>query len=793
MSTLQRKLWRELCHSAGLIIAIGAIIAVGVCCYVLMTAAHANLTVAKRDYYQQCHMADFWIDLKKAPVAAVRELEQVPGVMEVRPRIQSKVTLDFPHILKPINAQLFSLPAEPKPVINNIVMVSGSYFTKERMEEVIVNHAFARHHKLYPGSTFKVLLNNRQQELFVVGTAISSEFVYVAGPGSLVPDRENFGILYLKQQYLEEALNFDGACNQVVGTLAPTVREQPEEILDRLERKLDAYGVFTTTKLSEQASNHFLSNEIEQLGAFSVLLPGIFLAVAALVLNMLLSRLVEHQRTIIGTLKAIGYTNGELLWHYLQFGIFVGLLGGLIGALAGYYSAGLLTESVYRQFFEFPTLENRFHPSQSLTGILISVACGAIGAFTGVRSILLLQPAEAMRPKPPRKGGAVFLEHWTWFWQQLDTSWRMVFRNVIRNRGRTAIGIFAAAMGAGLLSVSLMGTAALEYLIDFQFEKVLRSDVDLIFKNEVNRSGLYEARNLPGVDLAEPQLDVPCTFYFLHREKRSAVTGLEAYATLTVPRDLEGEAVTIPPTGLVMGKALADILGVKPGDMVTLKPIKGLRQPRQARVEKVTDGYLGLSCYANIEYLSQLIGEEYVLTGVQLKINPEPESRTEFYRHLKQLPALEGYSSRADLIRNLVKTLLETNYISLGIMLMFSGVIFFGSTLNAGLIGLAEREREVATMLVLGYAPGTISQLFWRESLLVNAVGTLVGLPLGYLLMIGVAEGFNNELARIPVMMPLDVCLYTLATGIVFTLLAHWVVRRRINKLDWQESLKVKE
>ena len=176
-------------------------------------------------------MADFWIDLKKAPLAEIATLEEIPGITQITPRIQFAATVDLEHVAKPINSLVLSLPDKRQAVINDIVLKEGDYFTDRRQNEVIVNASFARHHNLYPGSWIHLLLNNRRQELFVVGTAISSEFTYLLGPGALVPDPSSFGVFYLKQSFAEEVFDFDGAANQVVGRLAPQQQQRIDALL----------------------------------------------------------------------------------------------------------------------------------------------------------------------------------------------------------------------------------------------------------------------------------------------------------------------------------------------------------------------------------------------------------------------------------------------------------------------------------------------------------------------------------------------------------------------------------
>ena len=151
MSTLDRKLLRELQHSRGLLLAITSIITVGVMCFVTMQSAYHNLNEARREYYRQCRMADFWVDLKKAPVSELEPIGQLPGVTDIRPRIQFSATVALENTAEPINGLVVSMPEQRQPVINDIVMQRGSYFTTRRDNEVIVGASFAEKHRLFPG------------------------------------------------------------------------------------------------------------------------------------------------------------------------------------------------------------------------------------------------------------------------------------------------------------------------------------------------------------------------------------------------------------------------------------------------------------------------------------------------------------------------------------------------------------------------------------------------------------------------------------------------------------------
>jgi putative ABC transport system permease protein len=792
VSALNRKLLRDLKAAAGMLLAITGIIAVGVSCYVGLGSSYQNLADSKRRYYAQCRMADFSIELKKVPLAELGPLAELPGVAELRPRIQFYAAVDLEGVREPLNGLVLSLPDRPQPILNDVVLRRGSYFTDRRENEVLVSDSFAASHRIVPGQWIHLLMNNRRQELFVVGTAISSEFVYMLGPGAITPDPKHFGVFYLKQSFAEDAFDFNGAANQVLGRFDAREHGDSREVLRRAETLLASYGVFSTTPLEEQFSNRFLTQEIQGLWSFALITPAMFLAVAALVLNVLLTRLTQQQRTVIGTLKALGYSDAQLFWHLQKLGIAVGLLGGLLGCGFGFWLSGAMA-GMYRLFFQFPVFENQFWPSAHLTGLTISVGCAALGSLRGSRAVLKLRPAEAMRPAAPRQGGPVWLERVGWFWQSLSSGWRMVLRNTLRNRVRTIAGLFAAAMGAAVLVNAWMMADAMRYFLDFQFRHLLRSDMDLTFKDERSDDAFLEAARLPGVDRAEPFLAVACTFRNGPYAKKGSITGLVPGAQLTVPRDRQARAIRIPAAGLAMSRTLAEILHLNRGDTVTIEPVKGLRRARDVPVAEIADSYFGLTVYGDIRYLSRLVGEELALSGVQLALDGDKAQLAALDRELKRLPALQGVAARADVIAGIEETVLKHQWVVIDVMIVFAGIVFFGSIVNASLVSLAERQREVATLRVLGYEPWQVGSLLLRESMIVTVLGAVLGMPMGYLLTATTVWSYNSEMFRVPIVTRPGTWGWTLVLAVVFGLVAHLFVQRSIHRMAWPEALKAQE
>jgi putative ABC transport system permease protein len=792
MSVLNRKLRRDLVQNAAVLIAVIAIIAVGTGLFIGLGSAQRILQTSQAAYYRDYRFADLWVDLKKAPLTAVTRVARFPSIAVAEPRIVFDVIIDIEGVVEPIGGRLISAPANRfDQTLNGLCLMRGSGFSDDRDEEVIISEPFAKAHGLEPGDRLRAILNRKRESFVIVGTAISPEFVYmVRGEGDFTPDPQHFGILYIKERYAQEVLDFEDACNQIVARVVADPDLRIESLLEKIDRTLEPYGVLATTPRSRQASHRFLSDEITGLGVTAAIMSTVFLLVAALVLNIVMTRFAERQRSIVGTLKAMGYSNREVMTHFLAFGGAVGCVGGLAGIGLGVLLAkGLI--AMYPAFFEFPNFIYRSHPDLFVIGLSLSILFSLGGALRGTRSALRLQPAEAMRPKPPARGGAVFLEHFDGLWRRLGFRSHIALRQLLRNRTRTATGVLSTALATAIILMTFMQYDALWYLIDFQFSEVLRSDVDIGMRDAKSMQALYEARRLPAVDRAEPLLGVVCDLRHGRSSRRLAVVGLAKEHRLTVPRARDLSPIEIPEHGLVLGTKLAELLHAGLGDRLELTPVRGRRRTVAVPVTSVVESFLGLDCYAELGYLSGLVGEAWAVNSMQLAVNPSRADQ--LYEALKRLPNAQGFTARANTRANIEGTMAETLGVSFGLMIVFAGVLSLGTMINSSLIEIADRERDVATFRVLGYEIGQIAGIFLRQNIIVFLMGLILALPLGYGMTLAVAGAYNTELFRMPVVFKTGSIVTTAAISFVFVIVAQAFVYRRISKLDWLEAVQAKE
>ncbi len=792
MNVLTSKLLRDLRFNWQMIFAVSAIIAVGISCFVGMLSAVRNLEDARSTYYSTCRLADFWLDLKKVPVQEVHRLASISGVSEVRDRIQFPVVLDLEGSEKPVSAMLLSMPDVESPVVNNIILRKGTYFSPSRPNEVIVSEKFAIARNIEPGDTIIALLHNQRRELIVTGTAISAEFVYMASPGSMVDEPGSYGLLFIKRSFADDTFGFNSGCNSVVGLLTPEARMHAKRILAELTERFSDHGVFIGLSRTDQFSTMVLDGEMTQLEKMAYIFPLIFLVVAALILNVLMTRLADQQRSSIGTLKAIGYTNRDLMSHFLQFSVVTGLVGGGFGCLMGVWFGGAIT-TMYVDYFTFPQLTSRLYPGLLLAGMSISVFFAVLGTIKGVLKIMRLDPAEAMRQAAPPVGGKVILERVQWFWSRLDAQWHMILRGLLRNKGRTSIAIVSAAMGSSIVVLAFGFVDSMDEMVHLQFERVLRSDYHLTFNRELGLSALDEVRRLQGVENVEPVLNIACTFRVKNHTKRGAVSAIVPGGVLTTPLNEQGLPVISPPAGLLMTKRLMEKLHLKVGDTVEVIPVKGEHKVLHLPVVEGIESMLGLAVYADFNYMNRMLGQEKIMNELRLTTGRNNFGKREFLRRLKAMPNLENVTDVREQKQALEKQMNGAMRASAVIMILFAAVIFFGAIVNGTLIAIAERNREMATFRTMGYFENEVGKLFLRENMLTNIIGTLLGLGVGYWMLTLSMKGFVSDAYSFPAEVTPLSFVYTMLLAIMFVLLAHMFVLRKLKQQNWVEALSLKE
>jgi putative ABC transport system permease protein len=314
VTTLDKKLLRDLRLIAGQCLTIALVVACGIAAFIAAFSNYDSLQWARDSYYEAARFAHVFAELKRAPDSLLWRIEALPGVAEVEGTLAFDNTLDLPGVPEPVVGRLIALPDSGMPRLNRLYLKRGRLPERGNVQEVLVSEAFATARGIQPGDRLAALLNGKRETLTIVGVALSPEYI-LASRGAL-PDFKSFGVLWMARERLEAAFNMEGACNRVALRLAPHASERA--VIDAVEYLLGPYGAFAVYGRNEQHSHRMLTQEIEQQEVMGTTLPLPFFGVAMFLLNMVLSRLVATQREQIAVLKALGYDNWAIGRHYLK-------------------------------------------------------------------------------------------------------------------------------------------------------------------------------------------------------------------------------------------------------------------------------------------------------------------------------------------------------------------------------------------------------------------------------------------------------------------------------------------
>jgi putative ABC transport system permease protein len=787
MTALNRKLVRDLQGMLPQAAAIALVVAAGVAMYVMYVANFESLRRTRAAYYEQQAFADVFASLKRAPARLAADIGRLPGVSSVETRIVATVTLDLEGLDEPAMARLVSIPAGRRPALNDLFLRRGRWIAANRPDEVLASEGFVNAHRLAPGAAVRAIINGRVRQLTIVGVALSPEYVYTIRPGDLVPDETRFGIFWMGEAALAAAMGMEGAFNDVALRLARDA--SPDGVVEQLDRLLEAYGGRGAVPRSLQLSHWMVENELNQLQTFGFLLPLLFLLVAAFTLNVALARMLALQRPQIAALKALGYGNAALGWHYMKWALLVAGGGVAIGLAAGAWLGSTIGE-MYNHFFRFPRLVFRI-PVRVVAGAsALTLATAAAGAFGAVRHAVTIPPAEAMRAeRPPRYRRTLFDR--TAIARLIGAAGRMVLRSVLRHPFRATASIAGIAFAVNVLLVAMVFRDAMERLIVSQFWMSERQDVTVSFLEARPPDVAASLGRLPGVLAVEPVRQVSARIRSGDRSRTVALTGVPATPRLRRVLDRHGREVVMPAAGIVLSRVLAEALRVSPGEPVTLEVLEGTRPIRRLGVGGLVDDVFGVSAYMDLDALHALLREGRVLSGALLLV--DPAQAPALSRTLKASPAVAGASFKRTVLRTFRETMAAGMNLTILLNVVFAAVIAVGVVYNAARVSLSERSHELASLRVLGYTRVEVSMILLGELALLTAVALPVGWWSGSWMAALIAESVESEIFRFPLIVSRRTIAVAFLGVLAAALAAGLLVRRRLDRLDLIGVLKVRE
>ncbi|MBI5271786.1 MAG: ABC transporter permease [Burkholderiales bacterium] len=789
MKALDRKLLRDLRLLWSQALTIALVVASGVGGFLTSLSAVDSLALARDRFYATDRFADVFASVRRAPLAAAEALRQEPGVADVQTTVEELVRVSLPGVDDPIIGQLIGLDARAPQRMNRVRLAAGRWPDLGRAGtgpvEVLVSEGFAQTRGLAPGSRLSALVNGRQRELVVTGTALSPEFVFAGLWG--MPDTRGFGVFWMDQAVLAAAYDMDGAFNRIAVKLAPGASEQA--VVDALTRRLGPYGGREAHGRADQTSHAMLDNEIKEQRVLGTVLPAIFLGVAAFLLNVVVSRLVATQREQIAALKALGYPNLAIGAHYLKLVLVIVGMGLVLGVVAG-DRLGTLFTGLYAEFFHFPSFEHRIAPGLLLVSAGLTLVTAVGGTFNAIAATVRLPPAEAMRPPSPGRYRRTLLERLGI--QRIGPAARMVLRNMERRPLRTALSIAGVAAAVAIVIMGNFFRDAIEVVVDTQLKVALRADVTVWTTDAVDepRTRLALAR-LPGVRQVESNRYVPVTLRHGHLSERTILRGYPGRPALGRLIDVDQHETVIEGRGLLLTDRLARQLGLQPGDPVQVEVMEGRARTLTLPLGGTIPEMMGLNAYLDRDVLNRVLGEGDLATGFLLSV--EPGREPEVLRATQALPRVAGAWSKATMLRNMEEISARNIRIMSTVLTTFAVIIAVGVVYNNARIALAERAWELASLRVLGFTRAEVSGLLLGELALVIAVALPLGMALGTALTHGVVAMLASDQFQFPVVIRARTHAWAALAILVAGTASALVVRRRIDRLDMVAALKTRD
>lgn len=787
MSLLVRKLGRDLSRLRWQIASIAAVVACGVAMFLAALGTFAALQRARADFYAQTRFGDVFVHLSRAPDAVRERLVAIDGVASVETRLAFDVPLDLLGVHEPVTGRILSLPPPDQAASSRLVIVSGRFPEPSSRQEVVVNEAFAAARGLVQGDRFHAVLDGRRELLTLVGTVLSAEHVSALRAGEVLADDRHFSILWLAEVAVASAFRATGTFNEAVLRLAPGVHA--ERVVTEVDRVLAPHGGHGAYGRAEQPAYRFVDSELRELEVIATVLPGLFLVVAAFLLNIVMARIVAQERGQIATLRALGFRVGPIATHYASLAAVTALLGIAVGTIGGAALGRAMTQS-YTQFFRFPNLAFAMDGSLVAAAAAASLGAALLGAVASVRRIVRLPPAEAMQAGVAASFRAGRLERSRAF-ARLRPSTRLVVRNLLQRPGRTLAGAAGIAVAMGVLVVGAFWGDAFDGLLHHQFAVVQREDAIVAFTTPQRDRAVREIAAIPGVRLVEGIRGVPVRVHVGPYSKRVELLGLPERARLRRLVSATGAPIEVPRQGLMISRHLAERLHTGVGERLAIDVLEGTRRRHELVVAAVADEMLGMAAYLHADALARLLGEGPTVSAALLTL--EPGTEAEVHRALADMPRVATVTMKAWVIRRFEATLMRVlTFFSL-MLSVFGALVVAGVVYNSARVLLGERARDLVTLRILGFTNADVSQAFLLELGAQVAAGVPVGVLVGYGFAAAAVELFGPEDMSIPLVVGAQTWALALAVVLCAAVASGLVVRRRLVRLDLLESLKVRE
>ena len=764
-----RNFFRDLRRTASRLISVSIITMIAVVVYTALNGIIYNVDRIMGDYYDTQNVADYWITGVGLDMADCRALEALDGVTGVQPR----VVLDAEERHdSDITLSLYGVPEDQS--INTPYMTEGRL--PQGNQEIFLSDEFAQARGLRVGDWYEITLTGLgvHLRLQVCGVGKDPECLYPVNATTPSPDLSRYGFAYVKEEVLSGVMGahiYNQICITTAdGVSAAQIRDQVDDVLGN--------QVVNILALEDNQQAYSLMETKNNLVPILTFFPTLFFLCAVLMMVSTMNRLIESARTDIGTFKALGYSDRTILFYYLLHALLVVIVGFPPGALLSKYISALIVWTIATGC-DLPPADIVHDFSAWGQALGLTALCCIGSAWLVARSLLKETPAQCMRPKAPKSGGSLMLEHIRPLWRRMNFNQKYILRNTFRNKVRMFTCVVGIAFCMALVFMAFAIKDSMDAYSNALAQNQNRYDVMADLNTSVTESQYSRLVTTPGVTSAELEMTTTCWLYSQDQRTTSTLTVAEDSVSLHLYDPYADAPLALPQDGLVLEQQLADDLGLEEGDTVTLRFTgeSGYVTLRVAEVNRCVSGaYVSRSIWRSL-------GRPYTPTAAYLTADDTAMLETQ----LDSYDFVDGWQSWETVTAAVVEKMANTSMV-VYILIVFGGGLACIVIYNLGIMSFFEQIRSLATLMVLGFHEREIKYLQLSENLIFAAAGILLGIPLGI--------GLDRFLILSITAMPLQVIITARAIGLscavtmLFALAVNVVIGRKMREIDMLGALK---
>ncbi|CAH2214746.1 ABC transporter permease [Tepidibacter aestuarii] len=784
---LLRKMMRDLWNQKGTYLASMILVILGILLYNMFSMLYESFSYSLDKYYKDYHFADGTLKVVGMPNHVVDDIIRIKEVKNATGRLEKRVRLLDKE--REVIFQFISYDADKENRLNDIELLGGRMPNQNEREIIIGNNYFDAM-KMELGDKLPVVVNGKRYNLTVVGYGRSPEFVYAKkNDNELISDPTSFDLTFMPYKSMCEMFDNVNQINNVAFSLYN--EDEFETAKRKIKEVVYKYGIEEITSREDQISHATTTQEMDGIRSMTKTLPIMFLVISGVIIYIVLKRIIEQERTQIGVLKAFGISDFRILIHYISYSIIIGLIGGAIGFYIGISSVPSLIEMLgigYNMPFVTAGLYKRYLVNSFILSLLFAIISG----YAGAKNCLKLEPADAMRANVSVEGKEGLLDKFYWVIENLDIKIKMALRNIVRNKGRSLFILFGISITAALLCFPVAMSNMYDKMLMDQFTKIETYDMKISLNKYMDRKPIVrELKNKDGVTDVEPMMQFPVKIFNNWRSEEIIIISLPLNSKLYHLYDLNDDPVPLQADGMMLTHWMAKSLNIQEGDYVSLEsPLFRNETMKKIKVTKIIPQYIGSNGYMNIDLVKELLDGRDAANA--LMVNGTKESLDKLKDDYDESEMIGTFDFREKIAAQFAEFMQQTTAM-IGILVFFGLVTGFAVIYVSLTISLSERNRELATMLVVGMSEREVHQVLIIEQFIISIFGMALGVPLGKLLLVIFAETSSTEHFIMPSTVPIEAMFFSIVLTTISIIIPQIFGRRKIGKIIVTEALNARE